>query len=82
MDWAQVSRFYPKMETEASLRNVVLWKINRTVFLDNDRMMDNVQKHNICPIYPSIASRLFKYIDLHFAQHFNSERSFVKLFFL
>jgi hypothetical protein len=28
-------------------RNFVL-KINRTVFLDNDRTMDNVQKHNIC----------------------------------
>jgi hypothetical protein len=26
------------------------WKINRTVFVDKDRTMDNVQKHNICDI--------------------------------
>jgi hypothetical protein len=48
IDWAQLSRFYLKTETEYSLRNVVLWKINKTVFLDKDRTMDNVQKHNIC----------------------------------
>jgi hypothetical protein len=36
------------METESSLRNVVFWKINRMVFLDTDKTMDNVQKHNIC----------------------------------
>jgi hypothetical protein len=34
------------METESSPRNV-FWKINRTVFLDKDRTMDNIQKHNI-----------------------------------
>jgi hypothetical protein len=36
------------METESSLQNVAFWKINRTVFLDKGRMMDNVQKHNSC----------------------------------
>jgi hypothetical protein len=46
-DWPQLSRFYPKPETESSLRNIVFWKINRMVLLDKDRMMDNVQKHNI-----------------------------------
>jgi hypothetical protein len=32
IDWAQMSRFYLKTEIESSLRNVVFWKINRTVF--------------------------------------------------
>jgi hypothetical protein len=31
----------------SGLRNVVFCKTNRTVFLDKDRTMDNVQKHNI-----------------------------------
>jgi hypothetical protein len=46
-DRAQVSRFYLKTETESSFRNVVFWKINRTMFLDKDKMMGNVQKYNI-----------------------------------
>jgi hypothetical protein len=48
INWAQLSMFYLKMETESSLWNVVFQKINRTVFLHKDRMIDNVQKHNIC----------------------------------
>jgi hypothetical protein len=32
VDWTQLNRFYLKTETESSLRNVVFWKINRTVF--------------------------------------------------
>jgi hypothetical protein len=48
IEWAQLSRFYLKTETEPSLRNVVFWNINRKVFLDKDRTMGNVQKHNIC----------------------------------
>jgi hypothetical protein len=48
IDWVQLSRFYLKTETESGLRNAVFWKINRMVFLDKDRMLDNVQKHNIC----------------------------------
>jgi hypothetical protein len=48
VDWAQQSRFYLKTETESSIRNVLFWKINRTVCLDTDKTMDNVQKHNIC----------------------------------
>jgi hypothetical protein len=51
IDWAKLSRFY--LKTESSLRNVVFWKINRTVFLDKDRTMDSVQKHNICTNVPS-----------------------------
>jgi hypothetical protein len=47
-DWAQLSRFYLKTETESSLQNVVFCNINITEFLDKDRMMDNVQKRNIC----------------------------------
>jgi hypothetical protein len=32
IDWAQLSRFYLKMEIELSLQNVVFCNINRTVF--------------------------------------------------
>jgi hypothetical protein len=32
IDWAQLSKFCPKTEIESSLRNVVFWNINRTVF--------------------------------------------------
>jgi hypothetical protein len=39
VDWAQLSRFHLKTETESSLRNVVLNK---------NRMSNNVQKHNRC----------------------------------
>jgi hypothetical protein len=38
----QLSRFHSKTEIESSLRNVV--------FLNKNRMMDNVQKHNIYTI--------------------------------
>jgi hypothetical protein len=48
IDWSQLSRFYLKTETESSLRNVMFLKINRTVFIDKYRTMDNVQKHNSC----------------------------------
>jgi hypothetical protein len=46
IDWAKLSRLYLKTETESSLRNLVFWKINRTIFLDENRMMHNAQKHN------------------------------------
>jgi hypothetical protein len=52
IDWAKMSRFYLKTETESSFRNVVFCNINRTVFLDKDRKMNNVQKHNICTKVP------------------------------
>jgi hypothetical protein len=32
---------------------LLFWKINRTVFLDKARTMDNAQKHNICTNVPS-----------------------------
>jgi hypothetical protein len=48
IDWAQLSRLHLKTEAESSLLNVVFWKTNRSVFLGKDRMMNNVQKHNIC----------------------------------
>jgi hypothetical protein len=41
-----------KTETECSLQKIVFWKINKTVFLDKDRMMENVQKYNICTNVP------------------------------
>jgi hypothetical protein len=41
------------METESSLQNVVFYNTNRTMFLDKNRTMDNVQKHNICANVPS-----------------------------
>jgi hypothetical protein len=43
IDWAQLSKFYLKTETESSLRNVVFRKVHRTVFLNKDRTLDNVQ---------------------------------------
>jgi hypothetical protein len=43
VDWAQLSRFYLKTETESSLRNVMFCNINITVFLDKDKTMANVQ---------------------------------------
>jgi hypothetical protein len=39
--------------SESSLRKVVFCYIKRIVFLRKDRMMDNVQKHNICTNVPS-----------------------------
>jgi hypothetical protein len=53
IDWAQLSRFYLKTETEYNLRNAVFCNINRPVFLDKDRTIDNVQKHNIRINIPS-----------------------------
>jgi hypothetical protein len=46
IDWAQLSRFYLKTETESSLGNVV-FKYKQNGMLDKNRTMDNVQKHNI-----------------------------------
>jgi hypothetical protein len=43
IDWAQLSRFYLKMETESSPRNVAFWEINMAVVLDKGRTTDNVQ---------------------------------------
>jgi hypothetical protein len=45
LDWAQLSRFYMKTETESSLRNVM--------FMNKNRMMDNIQKYNIFINVPS-----------------------------
>jgi hypothetical protein len=58
INWAQLSRFYLKTEAESSLQNVVFWKINRKMCLDKDRMVDNVQKHNICTNVPSSQTNL------------------------
>jgi hypothetical protein len=41
IDWAQLNKFYLRTEAESSLRNVVFWKIKRTVFLDKDGTMEN-----------------------------------------
>jgi hypothetical protein len=51
MEWAHLRRFYLKTETEFSLRNVLFWNINRTVFWIKTGRWDNVQKHNICTKY-------------------------------
>jgi hypothetical protein len=52
IDWAQLNRFYLKMETESSLRNAVL-KYKQDNILDKTWTRDNVQKHNICTNVPS-----------------------------
>jgi hypothetical protein len=44
IDWPQLRMFYLKTETESSLRNVVLWKINRMMFMDKDRTVENVHR--------------------------------------
>jgi hypothetical protein len=48
------------METKFSLRNVVFCNINMTVFLDKDRMMDNVQKYNICILHTQYIQSLMQ----------------------
>jgi hypothetical protein len=53
IDWAQLSRFYLKVETKSSIRNFVFSKINRTAFIDKGKTIHNVQKHNICTNVPS-----------------------------
>jgi hypothetical protein len=65
MNWAQLSRFYLKTETESSLRNVMFWKINRTVFLDKDRTMDNVQNHNILQIFILVSCLIVAILNWH-----------------
>jgi hypothetical protein len=52
-----------KMEIESNLRNIVFWKINRTVFLDKDRTMENVQKRNIYTNIPSSENFRAYYVD-------------------
>jgi hypothetical protein len=51
IDWAQQSRFFLKMETIQSPKHCVL-KNKQDGGLDKDKMMDNVQKHNICTNVP------------------------------
>jgi hypothetical protein len=46
IDWAQLSRFYLKTETIQAPKRCVL-KNKHDGVLDQDRTMDNVQKHNI-----------------------------------
>jgi hypothetical protein len=43
VDWAKLSRFYLKTETEPSLQNIVLNK---------NGMMDNFYKYSSCRSYP------------------------------
>jgi hypothetical protein len=50
--YRKVSKFYLKTEAESSLQNVVFCNVNRMVFLDKDRIIDNVQKCNICTNVP------------------------------
>jgi hypothetical protein len=47
--------------------DIVFWKIKRTVFLDKDRTMDNIQKYNICTNVPS-AQTLNLIYSLHVTQ--------------
>jgi hypothetical protein len=52
IDWAQLSRYYLKTETESSLRNIVFWDYKQECVLDENSTMDNVQKH----IYTNVSS--------------------------
>jgi hypothetical protein len=40
---AQLSRVYLKTETETSGRNIVFWKINRTVFSYKDKIIKMIK---------------------------------------
>jgi hypothetical protein len=55
--------------------DVVFWKINRTVFLDENRTMDNVQKHNICTNLPS-SQTFSSYLSSHNYSLFHFVRSY------
>jgi hypothetical protein len=70
IDWAQLSRFHLKTETECSLRNVVFRNINRA--------MGNVKKHLICANVKS--SQIFaSYIQVMFAPHYEVFSNFLTL---
>jgi hypothetical protein len=60
IDWAQLSRFHLKTETESSLRNVV-------GVLNTSRKTDNVQKHNICINVPS--SQILDIKEFYFVEY-------------
>jgi hypothetical protein len=47
-DWAQLSMFYLKKETESSLQNVVFFNKKKNGVLDKNRAIDNVQQCHIC----------------------------------
>jgi hypothetical protein len=47
VDWAQLTRFHLKTDTESSLRNVVL-KYKQAGVLYENKTTDNIQKYNIC----------------------------------
>jgi hypothetical protein len=62
IDWAQLSRFYLKTDRIRSLKCCVL-KYKQDGVLDKNRMLDNVQKHNVCTNGPS--SKNFRsYVDV------------------
>jgi hypothetical protein len=67
INWAQLSRFYLKTETESSLRNVVFCNTNRTAFLDKGRTMDDVQKYNIRTSNCFLTLELFLKMGLKFS---------------
>jgi hypothetical protein len=60
IDWAQLSRFYLKTETESSLRNVVFCNINRTVFLHKESW---IMSRNIIFVQITNESNIFQTIQ-------------------
>jgi hypothetical protein len=69
IDWAQLSRFYLKTETKSSFRKVWFWKIIRR-FLDKDKTMDNVRKHNIRTSVRSSETVRSYYQSFHFSEKY------------
>jgi hypothetical protein len=53
VDWAKLSRFYLKTETESQSSKCCVFKYKEEGVLNEDRAMDNVQKHNISTNVPS-----------------------------
>jgi hypothetical protein len=69
IDWARMKRFYLKTGTESSLRKVAFWKIIRH-FLDKDKTMDNVRKHNIRTNVTSSQTSGSYYQSFHFSEKY------------
>jgi hypothetical protein len=66
IDWAQLSSFYLRTETKSSVRNEVLCKINRNLFLDKDRTVDSTK--NVILVFiqmyhrHKVSDRIYKFV--------------------
>jgi hypothetical protein len=82
INWAQLSSYYLKTERESSLRNVVFWKINKTVFLDEYRTMDNVQNIIIVPKFYLVLQTSIRTFIVYALNYFVLNQQFRSLRYL